>query len=254
MSNLDKIISKIEEFAPPSLARQWDNPGWQVYLGNKNINKIMLALSPTPDVIESAVKKDCELLITHHPMIFEKVKTLSVEDYANLALIKAVRGNLQVYCAHTNLDVAEGGIADILAEKLELKNISPAEPGDTPGFGRKGELSRTEDLSGLISKVKQLLNTNKIKLINPANVEKIRKIAVLPGSGGGFIPLLKDIDLYITGDVKYHDALLVRNFAVIDAGHFETEKVILPVLKELLKEFETEIFLAEEKVPWKFVL
>ncbi len=253
MNNLSLIISKIEEFAPPGLAEEWDNSGWQVYLGNNQIKKVMLALSPTIDVIESAVKEGCELLITHHPLLFSGIKTISAENYANLPLIKAMQSNLQVYCAHTNLDSTQGGIADVLAKMLGLNKVCPIEGTDETGLGRKGELCQPENLAGFIRKLKQILNTGQLKLINPGNIEKVRTIGLLPGSGGSFIPSLKGIDLYVTGDVKYHEALMVNDFAVIDAGHFETEKIILPVLKDLLSEFNAEILIAREKLPWEII-
>jgi len=216
MSNLDFIISKLEAFAPPELAEEWDNSGWQVFLGNKNITRIMLALSPTDDVIVSA-NKGCELLITHHPMFYTSLK----------------HRNLQIYAAHTNLDFAPSGIAERLIEMFRPE--------------------KEETLENIVNKVKDILGAKTIKLINPSNIQTVKKIAVMPGSGGSLIPSLKDIDLYITGDVKYHDALEAKNFAVIDAGHFETERIILPVLRDLLKEFDVQVFIAEEKPPWEFV-
>ena len=255
MNKLDNIISKIEKFAPPNLAKDWDNSGWQVYLGNNNnINNVMLALSPTLDVIENAADKNCELLITHHPLIFSKINSLSSLNSGNLAIIKAVQANIQVYSAHTNLDITIGGIADKLAEMFELKNILPfCKTNEEADFGRVGVLEQEESLINVINKVKNILNSDKVKLINPSNIQKIRQIALMPGSGGGFIPTLESIDCYITGDVKYHDALEVKNFAVIDAGHFETEKIILSTLKDLIKEFDIEIFIPKEKPPWEFV-
>lgn len=217
MNNLDEIISKIEEFAPPHLAEAWDNSGWQVQLANKRINKIMLALSPTHDVIESAIKKGCELLITHHPMYYTDLN----------------HKNLQIYAAHTNLDFAPDGIRNHL-----LKMFTP-----------DGE----ESLDNMILKVKNQLNIKFIKLINPDGITKITKIDIMPGSGGGLIPKLRNIDLFITGDVKYHDALEAKGFAVIDAGHFETERVILPVLRDILQEFAVEIFIADEQSPWEYI-
>ncbi len=217
MVNLKQIITKLEAFAPPELAEEWDIPGWQVYLGNNNINKIMLALSPTDDVVDNAVEKGCELLITHHPLFY----------------VSFTYKKLQIYSAHTNLDFAPGGIADLLRKMFALEKEVP--------------------LSEMVNRVKNALNVDKIKLINPDNIQSVSKIEVMPGSGGGLIPELSGVDLYITGDVKYHNALEVKGFAVIDAGHFETERIILPVLKELLSEFDIEIFIAEEKPPWVFV-
>lgn len=217
MAELDAIIQKLEEFAPPELAEEWDNSGWQVKLGNKNIRKIILSLSATEDVIEEAVNKGCELLITHHPLYYTGL------DHRNL----------QIYSAHTNLDFAPEGIQKKLTEM----------------FQPEVETSLLE----IAEKVKTTLDCEVLKLINPSGIEKVSKIFVMPGSGASLISGLKDIDLYITGDVKYHSALEVKDFAVIDAGHYETERIILPVLKELLREFDVQTYIADEKPPWQYL-
>ena len=99
-----------------------------------------------------------------------------------------------------------------------------------------------------------LLNVPKIKLINPSKIKNVSRIAVCPGGGSDFITKLRGIDVFVTGDVKYHNALEVKDFAVIDAGHFETERIIFSYLKEmLLTKFDVEIFIANEKAPWEFI-
>ena len=254
MTDLNKIIEKIEKFAPPELASDWDNSGWQVYLGNNSANKILLALTCTLDIVEQAIKNNCNLIISHHPLIFEKINKISTENSALLPVIKAIQNNIQVYSAHTNLDSTEGGIADKLAELLKLKNITLLEqiPEDSL-LGRVGKFAEEKELNIFIEELKKILKTDNIKLINPSNKTKIRKVAVIPGGGASFIPKLKGIDVLITGDVKYHNALETKDFAIIDAGHFETERVILSVLKELLSEFPVKTFIAEEKSPWEIL-
>ena len=223
MENLNKIIEKIEKFAPPELASDWDNSGWQVYLGNDSVNKVIIALSPTLNVIEQAIKNNCDLVISHHPLIFEKINKISAKNNALLPLIKVIQNNIQVYSAHTNLDSTQGGIADKLAELLKLKNIKNLElVSEESRLGRIGELEEEKDLNLFIKELKEILKIDKIKLINPSNKTTIKKVAVIPGSGACFIPTLKDIDVFITGDVKYHDALEVNDLIVIDSGHLET--------------------------------
>lgn len=253
MNNLDEIINKIQQFAPESLAEEWDNTGWQIFLGNKSISKLMIALSPSIDVIEQAVSNNCELLITHHPLIFDKISNLCIKNFSNQPVINAIKNNLQIYSAHTNFDSAEGGMADILANMLGLSEISSLATTESTGIGRKGCLLYEEELDLIIEKIKKQLDIETIKLINPAEIRKVRNIAVLPGSGGGLIPYLNNIDLYITGDVKYHDALSAEKFAVIDAGHFETEIIALEYLKNLIENCGSEIFIAKEKHPWVYV-
>ncbi|OGH98077.1 MAG: Nif3-like dinuclear metal center hexameric protein [Candidatus Melainabacteria bacterium GWA2_34_9] len=251
MTNLNKIIEKIEKFAPPELASDWDNSGWQVYLGNNSVSKILLALTCTIDIVEQAIKNNCNLIISHHPLIFEKINNISTENNAILPVIKAIQNNIQVYSAHTNLDSAQGGIADKLAELLDLKDIMfLVQIPEDFRLGRVGELEKEKELNIFIKELKEILKIDKIKLINHSNKTKVKKIAVIPGSGTSFIPKIKDIDVLITGDVKYHNALDAKDFIVLDAGHFETERIILPVLKDLLNEFSIEALIAEENPPW----
>jgi len=254
MTDLNKIINKIEKFAPPELACDWDNSGWQVYLGNTSANKVLLTLTCTLDVVEQAIRNKCDLIISHHPLLFEKFNKFSAENNAHLPLIKAIQNNIQIYSAHTNLDSTQGGIADKLAELLGLQNIEILEQiSEDSKLGRVGELKEEQELDIFIKNLKETLKIDKIKVTNHSNITKIRKIAVVPGGGASFIPKIKDIDVYITGDVKYHNALEAKDFIVIDAGHFETERIIFPVLKELLNEFSVEVLVAQEKLPWDFL-
>ncbi len=254
MSNLNKIIEKIEEFAPPELACAWDNSGWQVFLGNKSLKKILLALTCTDDVVEQAIKNNCDLIISHHPLILDKFNKISTENKAILPAIKAIKNNIQVYSAHTNLDSADRGIAYKLAEMFGLTNIRfMDEIGEESRLGRIGEFEEEISLDLFVKNLKKILKIDKIKLINGYENKKIRTIGVIPGSGAGLIPQIKDIDLFVTGDVKYHNALDVGNFVVIDAGHFETERIILSVIKELLSQFPVEILIAKENPPWEIL-
>jgi len=248
MTKSSEIIQKIENFAPLSLACDWDNSGWQIFLGDNQIKKVMLALSPTLDVIEHAIANQCELIISHHPLMFDKINKINASEYTDLSVIKAIQNNIQIYSAHTNLDITQDGIADRLAGLFNLKNIETSE-----SFVRIGYLEREENLDDFFEKIKNTLNIENLKIINPISKTTVKKIAVCPGSGGDLIDKLQDVDLYITGDIKYHSALEVSNVIVVDAGHFETERIILPYLKELIETSDLEIFIAEEKSPWKII-
>lgn len=255
MEKINNIVKTIEEFAPLSLACPWDNSGWQILLGDKNINKVILALTPTLDVINKAVNNKYELLITHHPLLFSKLNKINIDDPLQQTIINAIQNNLSVYSAHTNLDSTKNGIADVLAEKLNLQNIRPIEEvAEDSGLGRIGELIQEKNINILIEELKKILKTDKLKLINPSNKTKIKTVALCPGAGSDFIFNTKDIDLYISSDIKFHNALEVSNNVVIDAGHFETERIILPVLKQLIEsKHDVIVDIAEEKKPWVIV-
>jgi len=242
---LETVIKKLEEFAPTELSCVWDNTGWQIFLSNNDVKKIMLCVTPSIDVIEQAVQKGCDLIVSHHPLIFDKLKKINAATPLGKTIALAVKNNIQIYSMHTNLDSCAGGLADRLAEKLGL-----AEVENFNEFVRIGSTEKNETLETYLSKIKTALNLDKLRLINPAGIKKVRKVALCPGGGGDFIGELKDIDLYVTADIKYHQALAVQDYALADAGHFETERVIIPNLKEMLARFNVEVFAAEEKSPW----
>lgn len=248
MIEIDNIIEHLEKFAPLELAQSWDNSGWQINLGNKYTKKILLCLSLTPKIFTQAIENGCDLIVSHHPLIFSPVKNIEYNTITQKLLVDCIRNNIQVYCAHTNLDSTEGGVNDVLCEKLGLTPIKTIQ-----NFVKIAQLPEKMSLDSFILKLKISLNAPKIKIINPNNIQEISRIALCAGSGGDFINAVDNVDLFITGDIKYHTALEVQNMIVIDAGHFETEKIILQTLKNLLQEVSTDIIIAKEVEPWTIV-
>ncbi|MDD3150684.1 MAG: Nif3-like dinuclear metal center hexameric protein [Candidatus Gastranaerophilales bacterium] len=248
METIANIICEIETFAPINLQVDWDNSGWQIKLENNTVNKIMLALSPTIDVIEQAIEQNCGLLICHHPLIFSGINEINASNLQNKIIIKAIQNNLSIYSAHTNLDRTKNGIGDTLAYLLNLQNIQTFED-----FVKIGNLPELMDIDNFINLIKNVLNIKNLRLVNPLNKKTVQKIALCPGSGGSFVNNLKEIDIYLTSDIKYHGAIEVFDFALIDAGHLETEQIILPVLADLLNKFDVETIIAQEKSPFEIV-
>jgi dinuclear metal center YbgI/SA1388 family protein len=241
---IKEIINKIETFAPLSLAESWDNTGWQVNLGIEETDRVLLALSPTLDVIEQAKEKNCGLIITHHPLFFGKITKLSNDVFNNKVAIEAIKNNIQIYAAHTNLDKTDGGINDYLAQMFGLKDVDVF--GDLVRVGMVEPVA-IEDFS---LRIKEVLGCQSVKLINPCGIKTVEKVALCSGAGGEFIKAV-DADVFVTGDVKYHSAIEILDKTVIDVGHFESERVILPVLQELLA--PCECFIAQEKYPWELL-
>lgn len=248
MVNIDEVIKVLENFAPLETAQSWDNSGWQINLGKKQANKVLLCLSVTPKILSQAIENGCDFIISHHPLIFGGLKNISYETVTQKLIVDCIRNNIQVYSAHTNLDCAHGGVNDTLCDKL---GVSPVET--IADFVKIAEFPEPMTLDSFILKLKISLNAPKIKIINPQNKQEIRKIAVCGGSGGDFVNELKGIDAFITGDIKYHTALEVQDMILIDAGHFETEKIILQTLKNLLHDVAQDIVIAKETEPWSIV-
>lgn len=242
MTKISEIIDLLEKMAPLSTQEDWDNSGWQVKLNNNEAKKVMLALSVTADTAKQAISKGCELLITHHPLIFGDLKQIDENKFVGEIITLATKNNLSIYSSHTSLDVAKGGTRDTLAKVLELKNIEIQQK-----YLAIGELENETPIDEFISLIKKVLNTKNISLINQPNITKIKKIAICAGSGGDFIGNLDDVDLFLSSDIKYHQTIEATKFAVIDAGHLETERIVLPELKGLLSNAGVEVFIADEK-------
>ena len=206
MIKTEEIISAIENYALPDLAESWDNSGWQINLHHDYTNKVLVALSFTQEVLEQAITNDCDLVITHHPLLFDKLKTIE-----NNLIVQAIKHNICLYSAHTNLDKTYGSTTDALAGVLGLKNLVTVDE-----YIKIAHLQDEVGLDEFLEKVKGALGTERLKLINPSNIDSIKKIAISAGAGGGLIKKAKgyDIDIFITGDVKFHAALEVAELEI----------------------------------------
>lgn len=238
------IAGFIKRIAPPELAEDWDNVGMLLGSPERDIRTILLCMDITAKTVEEAIGCNADMILSHHPLIFRPLKSLN-EEYPKAQIIsKLIRSNICVYSAHTNLDAAVGGVNDRLAQVLELQEIDSGSCIDKEKFvnlqyGKIGVLKNPIELNGFISMVKDRLNTSYVRVIGYID-RKVEKVAVFSGSfDEGLFPLSRDMaDVLVTGDIKYHTALdlLEAGLCVIDAGHFNTEKIVLPFLASSLKE------------------
>lgn len=241
------FLHLIERIAPMKLAEPWDNPGLQIGDSEQKIEKIFSSLDPTLDALMTASKINAQVLFTHHPLIFKSVSHIEINTYPGNILALAARGNISVVTAHTNLDVARGGINDILADLLGLQNVDVLEPRlEEPGvgLGRVGDLPKATNLLVLSNTVKTMLGADHIRLVGQKE-ERVRRIAVVGGSGGSLISSAarSGADVLITGDVGHHTALEAKTLgiALMDGGHFHTEKTAFNIFCENL-----EVYLKKE--------
>ena len=244
MAKIDSIIKKIEKFASLETAQPWDNSGWQINLGIKETKKILLALDVTEKTVDEAIKKHCDLIISHHPVFFAPIKEIS-ESF----IIKAIQNNIQIYSAHTNLDIAKGGVSDKLAEKCGIKATN-----EICNFVKYTTFKKAQDFKALPDNIKRNFNVKSLKITNPIR-KTFYSIAFCSGSGAEFIEELEkhDIDVFITGDVKHHNALSAKKMTVIDLGHFNSEKFCVEIFENLIQNEKIEIVKASEKQAWELV-
>ena len=236
------VLGLLEKVAPTQLAESWDNPGLQVGSYSQKIRKIFLALDPTLRALKAASKQNAQVLLTHHPLIFKGLSHIDISVYPGNVMIEALKREISVIAAHTNLDIAHGGINDILADLLDLQHIEVldelVDKGET-GLGRIGDLHKATKLSVVAKDIKKILGAKRLKIVGHGDV-LIHRLAVVGGSGGNMVSLAykKGADLLLTGDMGHHHALEAKalGIALIDGGHFCTEKTAFRIFAERLKD------------------
>lgn len=241
----------MNNWALPELIDDWDNTGFQIGDENKDINRILVALDIDNHVYEKVLIEEFDMIITHHPLIFKPLSSITTSSYKEKLIYNLIKNEIVVFNAHTNLDQAHGGVNDVLAGLLELSNCLPLEVNDLEfemeyGYGKVGDIEE-QPLIEYISFIKEKLNIEFLTVYGNEEI-LVNRVAVCGGSGAEFIynAFDKDACIYITGDIKYHDAQLGSELGltIIDAGHYNTEKVILPVIKEYLeKETDNNIYI-----------
>lgn len=237
-----EVINAMEKLAPVNLAENWDNVGLMVGSKNAEINKALFALDCSEEVIDEAIKIKADMIITHHPFIFKGIKNLNYDTPLGRKIQKVVKNNINVYSAHTNLDIADGGTNTTLCNLLELKNIEGLYPTVENSFlGKTGELIKEMTLGSLAEFVKTKLNTKHI--VVSGNLDTvINKVGLCTGKGtdSEFMALAKEkgCQCYITGDLGYHDGQFAQDLGmcIIDGTHYLTEVIVVPELCKYIKE------------------
>lgn len=353
------IINIIKKWAPPYLIDSWDSTGFQIGDSSKEVEKILVSLDLDREVLEKAKKENIDMIITHHPLLFKSIDKITTEDYKGRLILDLIKEDIVVYNAHSNLDLAIGGVNDTLASLLDLKDVEILEKtyeeklyklvvfvprthleeirnalgeakagwignyshctyntdgigtfmpreGTNPFIGNLNKIEKVEEtrietiveerrlnvalkemlkahpyeevaydiyplknnrieygygrvgnieeipFNNFLDKMKEELRVDKLRVYGDLN-KNIKRVAVCGGSGSDFIKAAynKGADVYLTGDIKYHDGQLAKELGLllVDGNHFDTEKVILPKIKERLQkniEKNMEIILYEK--------
>lgn len=239
VKNIEKLF---EAIAPEALKENYDNVGLMVGDSSSEVTSILVSLDCTLEVIHEAVNKQCNLIINHHPLLFNKPESITNNSLLGKKIITAVSNNINIFACHTNLDSVSGGLNDIVMGILELDNYTILEPSFSDkapgGIGRIAELSNPIKLGSLCDRVKKALDIEIIKYSGSLN-KNINKIAVINGSGEDFFQKAIDLnaDCIITGDTTHHHVsdCLEQGIAVIDAGHFELEWCAMKIFGKRLQ-------------------
>lgn len=242
---LDLIDSDI---APWDLAESWDNCGLIAGHPDRPVKKVMVGLDADMPVLEAARLWQADMVLTHHPLFITPVKEIDFSRMPGAAIALAAQAQIAVVCAHTNLDRAAHGLNDELAGRLQIQVDQVLETGPDEasgagtGLGRVGSVPAPVSLAQMADQIKSHLGVAPVRVVgNPEQM--IRRAAVCSGSGGGLIPafLASGAQVYVTGDIKYHEARLIESHgrALIDVGHFASEIIATDLLVRRLTQAVT---------------
>ena len=249
-----------EEKYPLHLAYDWDNVGLQIGSLNKKVTGILITLDVTKEVIDEAISKECNLIIAHHPMIFKPLKHILSDTYKGAIIEKLIKSDISLYVSHTNYDLGHDGMNTVLANRLNLKNTEVLEfVEEDQGIGKIGDLPKTMTLDEAITYIKTHLEMKHARLITSKPDKKVTKVAISGGSGAShmFEAKRKAADLYITGDISYHQAhdMLQLGLSALDIGHY-AEKHFSKALALELKDYGIDVAIYESTIdldPFIFV-
>ena len=231
------IIQIIESFAPLSIQEKWDNSGLCIGSQDAEVTSVLIGLDCTPELVDEAIECGADMIVTHHPLIFSGLKKINSEDPVGETVVKAIRAGIAVYAAHTNADKVIEGVSGAMAARLSLTDVEVLdEDGEGTGLGAVGNLPEPMDASEVIAYVKERFGLKMMKTSRPLT-EKINRVALCGGAGGSLIgaALRSGAQLYISGDISYHNFFTPKGFMLMDIGHYESEKGIVDILFSLIK-------------------
>ena len=235
------IAAAIEEFAPLSLQADYDNSGLVVGRLDDEVHKALLAVDVTEEVIDEAEREGCDIIITHHPIIFLPIKRLNSASCVERCVERAIRRGIALYACHTNLDSVINGTSWQVGSMIGLDAMTVLEPRrDNPdvGYGVVGVLPRPENAMALLSRVKSIFDVGAVRYSDiPSEDMMVRRVAICTGAGRSLIKeaMAAEADLYITADLHYNDFMMGENRMIIaDIGHFESEFCAIRILDDVL--------------------
>lgn len=235
------IAGAIENFAPKHLQESYDNAGLQVGDPEMEVSAVLLCLDVTEDVVAEAIERRCNLIVSHHPLLFKGLKEVTGKTAAERIVITAIKENLAIYSAHTNLDSAWEGVSHEMAHMLQLSDICVLEPKDAAkcvGTGVVGAVQPTPKIE-FLRKLKDVFKVKSMRYSAQSPQLVVRKVALCGGSGAYLIndAIMAGADIFITGDVKYHDFTSYGlDIIIADIGHYESELCTKKILSRIIRE------------------
>lgn len=252
---LREIVNSIELVVPRSAQEKWDNSGMQVGDTGRDIQSALLTTDVTPEVVDEAVLRNCQLIVSHHPLLFHGLKQVCGQTPQARVVEQAIKNNIAIYSAHTNLDSVQGGINTRLADKLgiiDYRVLVPSDADPSVGLGVIGRLREPMSYADFVSYVKEALSATYVRYTRPAN-DTVSVAALCGGAGAEFIneAITQGADVYLTADCKYHEFQEAEEqIGLIDIDHWVSERHAREIFRDILAPLGVQCFISQkDKTP-----
>lgn len=238
MPEIADIIASVEQFAPLDFQEQWDNSGLQVGPTRVPCTGVMACVDVTERVVDAAVSAGCNLIVSHHPLIFHPVRQVAADSL----IYKAIAAGVTVYSAHTSLDNAVGGISHAMAQRLglDVEGVLVSLPSHPDcGTGVVARLSEPVTPDEFAERLKRAFGLNSLRCSCCSGNHMIQRVALVGGAGGGFIAdaVKAGVDAIVTGDIRHHDFVdYGQKIFMADITHFDSEKCAKEIILRIISE------------------
>lgn len=231
------IVCAIERVAPLRFQDVWDNSGLQVGFGTSAVSKVLVCLDVTEAVVDEAAALGCQMIVSHHPLIFKALTQVGDSTYQQRCVVKALTRGIAIYSAHTSLDNAPGGVNHKIAELIGLHDLQWLQPkeGEDAGSGLVGTLPKSETDSEFLKRIKSAFGVECLRH-SQCNGRQIKTVALCGGSGAFLMKEAgrKGADCFVTGEFHYHDYFENDGMLLAELGHYQSEKFTIDLLASVL--------------------
>lgn len=239
MTTIREVLDVLENYFPLKLQEQWDNSGLQIGDITQVVSGVLCAIDITEKVIDEAIENKCNLIISHHPLLFHPLKVVDNRSYINRCVIKAIKNDICIYSAHTNADNSLYGLNFAMGERLGLTKMAPIYRDISNDKYNGGVIGELEDSILFFDFLNFLKNTFDWKILtySPTNNKEVRKVAICTGAGAFMQKKATELgaDVFITGEAKYNDYLdSVDGATLVCAGHYETEIISQEIFSSII--------------------
>ncbi len=250
--NISEVVGALEQFAPLPLQESFDNAGLQVGLTEAEVSGALLCLDVTEAVVDEAIDKGCNLIVSHHPLIFHKLSQVSGGTYIGRSVMKAIKNDITIVSMHTNMDSALGGVNHKIGEKLGLVDMrfigqEKEVDGVLGGSGVIGSLTKSVDATTFIGMLKERFSVDCV-MANELLNRPIKRVAICGGAGAFLLEeaISNGADAFVTGEMRYNEYFdHEQEIQIAVIGHYQSEKFTTEVFRSILAPMGVKCFISE---------